>query len=193
MNAPVRYTPRFTIGEFLAWAEKQPDGRWELVDGEIVAMAPERVLHIQVKGSVFRALEDAVRAAGLSCTVFMDGVGVATADATVRIPDASVQCGASADPDAMLIEPIIVVEVTSPTSVRTDEDDKLLEYFSVPSIEHYLVVHPKQRAVVHHSRQGSGEIRTRILRDGVIDLAPPGLSVAVDALLGPPPVARSSA
>ena len=192
MTAPVLHAPRFTIGEFLVWAEKQPDGRrWELVDGEVVGMAPERVLHTQVNGSVFRALEDAVRAAGLSCTVFMDGVGVATTDETVRIPDASVQCGTPADPDAMLVQPVIVAEVTSPTSVRIDEDEKLLEYFSVPSVEHYLVVHPKQRAVIHHSRLGFGEIRTRILRDGMIDLAPPGLSVAVDALLGPSPT-RSS-
>ena len=33
---------RMTVDEFLAWAMAQPEGRFELVDGRVVAMAPER-------------------------------------------------------------------------------------------------------------------------------------------------------
>ena len=38
-----------TVQEFLAWAAAQPRGRYELVRGEVVAMAPERALHNLVK------------------------------------------------------------------------------------------------------------------------------------------------
>jgi Uma2 family endonuclease len=34
-----------TAAEFLAWADTQPKGRFELVRGEIVAMAPEKARH----------------------------------------------------------------------------------------------------------------------------------------------------
>jgi hypothetical protein len=48
MRAPAR--KRMTTDEFLAWAAEQPEGeRYELVAGEVVAMAPERLGHARVK------------------------------------------------------------------------------------------------------------------------------------------------
>ncbi len=47
--------PRMTVAEFLAWAAAQPRGRYELVQGEVVAMAPERARHNLVKLAVARA------------------------------------------------------------------------------------------------------------------------------------------
>jgi Uma2 family endonuclease len=175
------------VPEFLAWAEAQPRGRYELVDGEIVAMAPERVRHNLVKLAVARALQDAVRAARQPCIVFTDGVGIVINDETVREPDASVQCGVEANLDAMTIEyPLIVVEVVSPSSERHDLSARLVEYFSVPSIRHYLIVLPEKRAVVHHQKGDDGAIGTRIVHDGEIALTPPGIRLAVTNLLGPP-------
>jgi Uma2 family endonuclease len=78
---------------------------------------------------------------------------------------------------------LIVVEVVSPSSERDDTGDKLLEYFSVASIRHYLIVRPEQGAVIHHARAEGGEIVTRILTSGVIDLTPPGLSVPIEQIL----------
>jgi len=177
---------RMKVPEFLAWAEAQPRGRYELVDGEIVAMAPERVRHNLVKFAVARALDDAVRRAKLPCTVFTDGVGIVINDETVREPDASVQCGVEPNLDAMTLEtPLIVVEVASPSSERHDTHAKLIEYFSIRSIRHYLIILPEKRVVVHHQRNDGGTIDTRIRRDGEINLTPPGMTVSVVALLGP--------
>jgi Uma2 family endonuclease len=177
---------RMKVPEFLAWVETQPHGRYELVGGEIVAMAPERVRHNLVKLAVARALQDAVTAARLPCTVFTDGVAIVINDETTREPDASVQCGVSANLDSMVIEaPVIVVEVTSPSSEGSDVEVKLVDYFSVPSIQHYLIVHPERRVVVHHQRQERDKLHTRILHDGDVTLSPPGMSVSVAALLGP--------
>src|SRR5205085_8948379 len=75
---------RMKVPEFLAWAEAQPQGRYELVNGEVVVMAPERVRHNLVKAAVFRALDNAVRTANLPCTVFTDGVGIVINESTVR-------------------------------------------------------------------------------------------------------------
>lgn len=175
---------KMTVPEFFEWAAGEPRGRYELVDGEIVAKAPERLRHNLVKMAVHRALRDAVKAAGLPCTVFGDGVGAVIDQFHSRLPDASVQCGVQVDLDSMVLQaPVIVVEAVSPSSERDDTGDKLVEYFSVPGIRHYLIVHPGKAAVIHHARNGGGVIETRIAKDGELDLTPPGFAVAVRDLL----------
>lgn len=186
MSAPGLPKVRMKVDEFLAWSERQPDDRYELVDGEIVAMTRDTVRHNRTKFAAARSLEDAIRAAGLPCVVFIDGVGVTINDRTLRIPDVLVQCGADPDPDSLIIEsPLIVVEVVSPSSERDDTDTKLIDYFSIASIRHYLIVFSEKRVVVHHQRNGGDDITTRIAHDGDIALNPPGMTVLVAALLGP--------
>jgi len=172
-----------TVPEFLAWAIERR-GRYELVRGEVVAMAPERARHNLVKAAVFRALDDAVKRAGLPCTVFTDGMTVVIDDEHAREPDAAVQCEVATDLDSMILEaPLIVVEITSPSSERDDTGEKLVEYFSVPSIRHYLIVNPAKKVIVHHGRDEAGAISTRILHAGELDLTPPGITVPVRELL----------
>ena len=62
MSAPA--PARMTADEFIAWAMQQPEGqRYELVAGEVVGMAPERVGHARFNGRVYVALERAIRTA----------------------------------------------------------------------------------------------------------------------------------
>jgi Uma2 family endonuclease len=175
---------RMTVAEFLAWASAQPRGRYELVRGEVVAMAPERARHNIVKLAVARALDDAVKRAGLPCTVFTDGMTVVIDDEHAREPDAAVQCGVALDPNSMILEaPFVVVELTSPSSERGDVDDKLVEYFSVPSIHHYLIVNPTKKVVIHHARGQGDAVSTRFVSSGELSLTPPGMAVPVAELL----------
>jgi Uma2 family endonuclease len=186
MNAPVLPKARMKVDEFLAWSARQPDDRYELVDGEILAMTRDTVRHNRTKAAAWRTLDDAVQAAGLPCLVLVDGVGVPINDMTLRIPDVLVQCGAEPDPDALIIEsPLIVVEVVSPSSERDDTDAKLVDYFSVAGVRHYLIVFSEKRVVAHHRRNDGGDIATRIAHDGDVTLDPPGIAVPVLALLGP--------
>jgi Uma2 family endonuclease len=186
MNAPTVAKVRIKVDEFLAWADAQARGHYELVDGEIVAMSPERARHNLVKLAAALALRDSVLAAKLPCTVFTDGMSVVIDDQNTREPDASVQCGVELDLDSMVLKaPMIVVEVASPTSERVDTETKLVDYFSIASICHYLIILPEQRIVVHHRRVDGANIETRILREGDIALTPPGMAVSVAALLGP--------
>ncbi len=163
----------------------QPDGDFELVDGQVVAMVQERALHNLAKIAVARALQDAVGAAGLRCTVYTDGMTVQISEHTARGPDAIVQCDEAVDLDSPIVRnPLIVVEVVSPKSERRDTDAKLVEYFSVSSIMHYLIVFPHKHVVVHHQRGAQDRIETTLVRSGQIDLRPPGMVVLIDAVLG---------
>lgn len=186
MNAPGVPRLRMKVAEFLAWADTQARGHYELVDGEIIAMSAERARHNLVKLAATLALRDAILAAKLPCTVFTDGMSVVIDDQNTREPDASVQCGVDVNLNSMILEaPMIVVEVASPSSERLDTQTKLVDYFSVPSICHYLIILAEQSVVVHHRRVDGGEIETRIMRDGNIALSPPGMTVPFAVLLPP--------
>jgi Uma2 family endonuclease len=175
---------RMNVAEFLDWAMAQPRGRYELVQGEVVPMAPERALHNRVKGAVYRALEDAIARANLPCIAYTDGMTVVIDDEHAREPDAAVQCGRAFDPNTLILEaPIIVVEITSPSSERDDTRVKVGEYFSVPSIQHYLIIDLDKKVVVHRVRSQGGDIEKHIVTSGEIDLTPPGMTVPVAELL----------
>lgn len=171
----------FTADEFIAWAAEQPTGRFELAEGVVVAMAPERVNHTRAKFEAAIALRAAILARGLACEALPDGASVRIGERTVYEPDVLVRCGPRAPGDAIEVtDPVIVVEVVSPSSRGVDAGAKLAGYFKLPSVRHYLLVDAENRVVIHHRREDDGTIGVRILRDGMLWLAPPGLEIAVD-------------
>jgi Uma2 family endonuclease len=175
-----RQLRRLTAEEFLDWAAAQPQGRFELVGGEIVAMAPERSVHGRAKLDTTVALRTALAKAGLECEAIIDSVGVRVDEATVYVPDAFVRCGRRLPDDEMVVsDPVIVVEVVSPSSHAIDSGAKLIGYFRLPSVQHYLVVDAGARAVTHYRRDPTGGVAVRILDQGTLELDPPGFAVKV--------------
>jgi len=176
--------PRITVDEFLFWAKDEP-GRYELFRGEVHAMSPEGVGHAERKGAVYTALVTAIRARGLPYRALPDGATVRIDDTTAYEPDALVYCGEKLPPEALEVpNPIIVVEVLSPSTRRVDVALKLIGYFRLPSVAHYLIVDPALPSILHHARQASGDILTRILTDGSITLDPPGIEIALADIYG---------
>ena len=96
-------------------------------------------------------------------------------------PDALINCGPSiGDEDIVAPNPIVVVEVLSPSTQSVDTGAKLSDYFLVPSIQHYLIIRADRRSVVHHGRREDGGIETRLLTSGPITLDPPGITVPLE-------------
>ena len=174
----------YTREAFWQWCAEHAGHRYERVGGRIVAMSPERAAHVRVKGRVFTALQRAIQMASVPCEAMPDGVTVETGD-NDYVPDALVNCGLPMVDDAVSApNPVIVVEVLSPSTAGTDTGGKLAGYFNVPSVAHYLIIHPTRRSVIHHRRETSGGIATRILSSGLIRLDPPGISVMVESFYG---------
>ena len=170
--------------QFRAWMLTQPRGRYERVNGEVVRMSAERVGHLRVKARVWQALDRAIRQAGVSCEALPDGATVEISDGTDYEPDAIVNCGPRMkDTDITASNPVIVVEVLSPSTRALDTGLKLTDYFRVPSILHYLIVRPDQRAAILHQRRDDGGIETRLIAGGAIRFDPPGLDVVLEELL----------
>lgn len=182
MNHAVKV--KMTSDQFIEWAASRDTGRFELVAGELLKMSPERSIHNLVKFAAANELKRAAKAANVICVVYTDGMGVRIDNHTVREPDAALQLGGGVGKDDLLLDqPIIVVEVMSPSSAKADTLDKLAEYASVASIMHYILVDADQQVIVHHARQSENEFYTEIRRDGEIKVDPPGLFISVAAML----------
>jgi Uma2 family endonuclease len=132
-------------------------------------------------------LWEAIRLKGLPCRVYPDGMTIRIDARVTYEPDASVTCGPRTPPDAIEIhDPVVVVEVLSPSTAAVDHGRKLSGYFSLASVQHYLILDPERRVVIHHKRGASEAIETRVLTGGVARLDPPGFEVGVEALFPPP-------
>jgi len=166
------------VDAFLAWAEGR-EGRWELRDGQPVLMAPERAGHALTKYAAQKTLEAGIARAGLPCRMFPDGMTVRITARNAFEPDALVVCSAPPMDAIEIPAPVIVVEVLSPSTAADDHGVKLDGYFSLPSVEHYLILDPDRRVMIHHRRGQAGAIETRVLRDGLVRLDPPGFEAEV--------------
>ncbi len=90
-------------------------------------------------------------------------------------------CGERIADDAIAApNPVVVVEVLSPSTQSVDTGAKLADYFRVPSIQHYLIVRADRRAVIHHRRRDDGGIDTQLITEGQIALNPPGIGIQVE-------------
>ena len=168
-----------TVDEYLPWAIAQ-GGRWELIDGRPIKMPSETLGHIDAKAFVWLALKEIVEAAGLDLHVVSDGATVRIDERNANEPDCLVYAGPRLpDRTIEIPEPLIVVEVVSPTSSARDKIHKRDDYRHVPSIAHYLIADPQTRTVLHYHRgnwQGEPDIRAE---GESVHLAPPGIDLPV--------------
>jgi Uma2 family endonuclease len=174
---------KMTVDEFLAWAEGR-EGRWELCNGVPYALPSERTRHAKVKFAAQTALLRSIRKAGMPCHMLPDGVGVRISEHVMYEPDALVYCGPESPGDALEVpNPVILVEVASPSTRDFDNTVKLNGCFSLPSVHHYLIVDPEGPPVIHYRRQSDGTPLRSVVHEGILALSPPGLEVGVAELL----------
>ena len=139
--------------DYWRWAEAQPSGRFERIDGVVVAMAPERLSRQKRKALVWLALHQAVQATDLSCEVYPDGATVEVDDNDFE-PDAILRCGDALPGDGC-------GGGLSPRTRQADLTRKMVAYFRIPSVRHYLIFWADQPQVIHHRRldDDTGSIR----------------------------------
>lgn len=168
-----------TAEAFVHWSENNA-GRHERIDGMVVTMDAARAIYATVKLHVAIALKEAVGRAQIAAEVFGDGMAVRISGTTVHDPDALVRLGVRLDPSAVVVsDPVIVIEVLSPSTGPIDTKIKLVNYFMFPSVAHYLVVNAQEQIVQHYRRSDAGDPVMTLVRQGTLQLDPPGLSIDV--------------
>ncbi len=138
-----------TRDEFFDWAQAQ-EPRYEFDGFQPVAMTGGSINHSRMIGNLNSALRSRLRGSG--CEAIGPDVGLATVGDSVRYPDALVSCTKTAGTAYLVSGAIVVFEVLSPTSGRTDRIDKLREYRAVPSIRRYVILEQTSAALTVFNR-----------------------------------------
>ena len=176
----VHVPQRMTVDEFLIWSLQQEKGRYELQDGLVIMQQAQNWAHLRVKGRIYRLLLAAIERAGVAYYVAPDGATVRIGPRTAYEPDALVAPLPVPNDDALEIpNPVIVVEVLSPSSVKRDLADKVAGYFKVASIAHYLVLDPVEKEIIWHRRAAAGGLEPPLSMKEALGLDPPGIDLDV--------------
>jgi Uma2 family endonuclease len=182
MNIALRKT--WTQEQFFPWAEAQ-DERYEFDGVQPVAMTGGTINHSRITRGLHRALDDRLRRGGLGrCEPLGPDAGIETVGKAVRYPDALVTC-AEVRGEARLVTGVVVVfEVLSPASGRTDRVVKVKEYAAVPSIRRYVILESTSIGLTVLEREGPDDAwRTTILTDGnVLRMPEIGIEIPVGEL-----------
>ncbi len=136
MNIALR-TPRMTREAFFDWAQAQ-NARYEFDGFQPVAMTGGSLNHNQISHNIYGGLRTRLRGSG--CRPFGQDAGLATIGDAVRYPDALVTCSKVSGTARLVPGVVVVFEVLSPTSGRTDRIEKVREYHAVPSIRRYVIL-----------------------------------------------------
>jgi Uma2 family endonuclease len=146
--------PRMTREEFFNWAQGQ-DIRYEFDGFEPVAMTGGNINHSQITQNILVSLRTHLR--GGNCRPLGPDAGVATVGNAVRYPDALVTCDKVRGSDLTVSGVIVVFEVLSPTSGRTDRIVKLREYRAVPTIRCYVILEHNNAGLTVFTRRRQDE------------------------------------
>jgi Uma2 family endonuclease len=139
-----------TLAEFLEWEERQ-ELRYEFDGFAPVAMTGGTIAHDRITFNIQRAL--ASRLAGSPCQPFGPNVKIVT-PGKARYPDAVVTCSPVDQAATVVAAPVVVFEVISDDTARTDRIEKLREYQATVSIQRYVIVEQKSAGAMAIARKG---------------------------------------
>jgi Uma2 family endonuclease len=151
-------TSFFSPQEYLAF-ERSTDARHEYLDGQVYAMAGESLEHSRICVNVSGELRACLK--GRSCEVLSPNMKVVTSPAGLfGYPDVVVVCGEPQFHDErrdVLVNPIIIFEVLSPSTEAYDRGEKFLRYRTrIATLEEYVLVSQHKPLVEHYVRQPDG-------------------------------------
>ena len=173
-----------TVAEFLAWTPP-PGAAWQLVDGVPEAMAPASRTHGAIQNELGSLIRNHLSERGGPCSV-VTTLGViprVRSDANLRIPDLAVTCAAYREEEAALAEPVLIVEILSPSN-QAETWSNVWAYTTIPSVQEILVVRSATIGadLLRRGADGSWPERAETLTEGVLRLDSIGFSVPLAAL-----------
>lgn len=151
----------YSFEEYLTY-DQGTDNRYELVRGRLVLMTPPTVIHLLIAKFIERVLDAEISRLSLPLVVFREA-GVQTEFDSSRLPDVCVvteqEVSELMNKPAVFREPSrLAVEVVSPSSVKRDYEEKLLEYANKGIPEYWIVDPIKNRVTVCRLINGCYEL-----------------------------------
>lgn len=175
----------FTFPDYVL-LEEMSTVKHEFLAGEVWAMAGGTPEHAAIAGNVIGLLGTALR--GKRCRVHTSDLRIRVAATGLgTYPDASVICGeVELDPEDTkghtAVNPIVLIEVLSPSTEDYDRGEKMEHYRRIPSLREVLLVAHDRRHVDLWRREGDGWSRTGFGESAAVEVKSLGLTLAVDEI-----------
>lgn len=134
--------------------ERTSFGRWEYVNGEIRQMAGGKDDHNAIAMNIGRAVGNIL--APRDCRVYGSDMKIHTGDGVNTFPDIAVVCGERQyylGKEDVIINPLLLVEVLSPSTRGYDRGDKFDHYKTSHALEEYLLVDQDSARVLLYTRR----------------------------------------
>jgi Uma2 family endonuclease len=153
-----------SLAEFLDW-DSGDDRRYELVDGVPVAMAPPSAAHSILMANLGHRLAGVLESRP-PCTVRAE-VGIVPRDRpdTCHQADLAVTCRPHEAGERLTPEPLVVVEVLSPSTEDNDRKVKLPDYRGLPSVAEVVLLDSQRMYCEVHRRLDEGRWLVDLLRE----------------------------
>ncbi len=150
---------KYTIEEYIE-LEKSSEERFEYFDGEVFAMAGGSLEHAIIATNIAGSINN--RLGDKNCRAINSEVRIKVPTAPpYRYPDVTVVCGERITEkylgQVMLVNPLVMIEVLSPSTKDYDKDGKFLAYQSIESFQEYLLVAQDRPHVTRYVRQADNQ------------------------------------
>ncbi len=150
--------PHWTVEEYLAFEKTSPI-RHEYVSGQLYAMAGGTKNHNRIADDLGAVLNRQFAQRGQHCEAFTSDVKVHAHPEVYYYPDVVVACDElTEDEDEYIAEnPVLLVEVLSKRTQRTDRFEKMREYQFLPSLREYVIIEQTHYQVEVYRHATAGE------------------------------------
>ena len=166
MSSTVRRV-HYTYEQYVA-LEEESSIRHEYLDGEIYAMAGGSPDHAALAATVI----------GLLGSQLPRGYRLFTSDLRIRIPSS----GLSTYPDVAVVNPVLLVEITSNSTEEYDRGEKLRHYKYLQSVREILIVSHGEPFLTLHRREVTDWVTIEARRGQAVALASVAARLSVDEL-----------
>jgi Uma2 family endonuclease len=170
----------YTYTEYRA-LEDESSVRHEYFDGEIYAMAGGSPDHAALAAAVIGILRGQLPR---GCRTFTSDLRIRiAASGLTTYPDAAVVCGQTsraADDPLAVVNPVLLVEITSSSTEDYDRGEKLRHYQQLPSVREVLIVSHREARLSLHRREDAGWTLREARRGETLELAGVAASLSVD-------------
>ncbi len=171
--------------------DKPEDEKWELIDGRVTrSMVGARLSHHLIIQNVNFALRSHIRARGMPCQTFTETFWLKQRfQKLAAFPDVMVRCGPIEAEAPSLDDPLILIEVVSPTRENRDRGQKASAYMRLGSARHVCFIERDRVRIEVFDRNESGwtprapiESADHVFELGAIEFSMPVAEVYRDVL-----------
>jgi len=147
MTTAVQHAPLISPEEYLA-AEVASECKHEYLNGMVYAMAGATQRHNDLATNILGTLHGRLR--GRPCRPYGSDMLVRVErglDLRFYYPDVSIICRPAGPKERVQSEPVVIFEVLSESTARTDTGEKRMAYLTIPTLEAYVLVDSDRREV----------------------------------------------